>query len=172
MPFGALAPMHVDMRASRARPCTRTCARAHPRPSCIQGTVEFPSSGVYQFLCNFSMVTTAFVWIDGHLVCQDGKAYTVAVGNYDNPLPIQPAKILPFRAHVMYNGCTTESCRNRCDPSTIEAVSVGCFDDSGHQCGYTALGSNAQNSWQGAGRHAPACDGRPPRDRRCASVRL
>ena len=102
------------------------------------------------------MVTTAFVWIDGHLVCQDGKAYTVAVGNYDNPLPIQPAKILPFRAHVMYNGCTTESCRNRCDPSTVEAVSVGCFNDSGHQCGYTALGSNAQNSWQGAGRHAPA----------------
>jgi hypothetical protein len=134
----------------------RACARERTHTSRLfQGTIQFGASGVYQFQCNFSMATTAFVWIDGHLVCQDGRAYHVDVGNYDNPLPIQPEKTLPFRAHVMYNGCSTGSCRNQCDPSTIKAVSAGCYDDTGHQCGYTTLGRISNNSWEGAGAKLP-----------------
>mgnify|MGYP004087362583 CR=1 FL=1 len=33
--------------------------------------------------------TTAFVWVDGHMICQDNHAYNVALGSGDNPLPIQ-----------------------------------------------------------------------------------
>ena len=41
----------------------------------ITGTVTFPSAGLFDFQCTFQGTTLGFVWIDGHLVCQDGNAY-------------------------------------------------------------------------------------------------
>jgi hypothetical protein len=35
----------------------------------IEGTLLFNTSGVFEFYCNFSLTTTAFVWVDGHMVC-------------------------------------------------------------------------------------------------------
>ena len=34
----------------------------------IEGTISFNTSGVYEFNCTFGRTTTAFVWIDGHMV--------------------------------------------------------------------------------------------------------
>ena len=40
----------------------------------LEGTIDFNASGVYEFFCNFSLTTTAFVWVDGHMICQDNHA--------------------------------------------------------------------------------------------------
>ena len=108
----------------------------------IEGTIEFNASGVYEFYCNFSLTTTAFVWIDGHMICQDNHAYVVDPKVMDNPLPIQgqdagkATKTLPFRAHIMYNGTVPAPV---CDPTTIRDITaIGCFNDTAHQCGYKA----------------------------------
>jgi hypothetical protein len=47
----------------------------------LVGSITFPSGsgGTYEFDCSFANTTMAFVWVDGHLVCQDGNAYQVAV---------------------------------------------------------------------------------------------
>ena len=29
-----------------------------------------------------------FVWVDGHMICDDGHAYKVGAGQSDNPLPV------------------------------------------------------------------------------------
>jgi len=117
----------------------------------IEGTISFNVSGVFQFNCSFGRTTLAFVWIDGHMVCQDGNAFLPAPGTMDNPLPIQgnddgsPMKTLPFRAHIMWNG---ETAAPRCDPQTVKpGASLGCFNDTGHQCGFTNAGSFKDNSW-------------------------
>lgn len=70
----------------------------------LLGTVAFAKpSGVYQFNCTFSDTSTGFVWIDGHLVCNDGNAYRQKWDENppDNPLPI--ARPLPFRVHITSN---------------------------------------------------------------------
>ena len=97
------------------------------------------------------------------MICQDNHAYNVALGSGDNPLPIQgqdggkPGKTLPFRAHIMFNGSVPKP---KCIPSTVEASEVvGCYNDTGHQCGYEMLQSlpktnshrNAATECAGAG---------------------
>lgn len=70
----------------------------------LLGTVAFAKpGGVYQFNCTFSHTSTGFVWIDGHLVCNDGNAYRQKWDENpsDNPLPI--ARPLPFRVHIASN---------------------------------------------------------------------
>ena len=108
----------------------------------LEGTIDFNTSGVFEFFCNFSLTTTAFVWVDGHMICQDNHAYVVDPTVMDNPLPIQgmdagmSVKRLPFRAHIMYNGTKPKPL---CDLSTVKPSDIGCFNDTGHGCGYTAL---------------------------------
>lgn len=108
----------------------------------LEGTIDFNASGVFQFFCNFSLTTTAFVWVDGHMICQDNHAYVVDPTVMDNPLPIQGTdagtrvKRLPFRAHIMFNGTKPKPL---CDLRTVEPSYIGCFNDTGHDCGYTML---------------------------------
>ena len=83
-------------------------------------------------------------------VCQDNHAYVVDPKVMDNPLPIQgqdagqPGRTLPFRAHIMYNGTKPAPL---CDLSTVAATSIGCFNDTNHQCGFTADGTDPKNDW-------------------------
>jgi len=38
----------------------------------LSGSLSFPPAGaVYHFACNFTEGTMAFVWVDGHMICQD-----------------------------------------------------------------------------------------------------
>ena len=46
----------------------------------LEGTIRFPSAGIYAFNCSFALTSTAWVWVDGHLVCQDGRAYLPDTG--------------------------------------------------------------------------------------------
>ena len=54
----------------------------------MTGTLNFPlGAAEYNFSCAFGNTTSAFLWIDDHLVCQDGKIYTaVPVARTDLPL--------------------------------------------------------------------------------------
>ena len=102
--------------------------------------------------CDFEGTTLGFVWIDGHLVCHDGHAYTTeGPGNMDNPLPINvfnlsrgPVASLPFRAHIYRTPAVTDR--------TVECGSLaskGCYNDSNHnQCGFNSVGSAASNTWR------------------------
>lgn len=86
---------------------------------------------------------------------QDNHAYVVQPEVMDNPLPIQPAKTLPFRAHIMYNGSVPKP---RCDLASIHAVqSLGCYNDTAHQCGYKMVeSSRTANDWDFAARGCAA----------------
>jgi len=69
----------------------------------VYGTVYFPSNGSWIFDCAFVNTAVGFVWIDGHLVCQDGNTYNVSAGAADNPLPVRTAaggRGLAIRAHM------------------------------------------------------------------------
>jgi hypothetical protein len=83
----------------------------------LVGTIEFPTmmttssddnvrkdESVYAFDCRFSHTSTGWVWIDGHLVCQDGNPYQHR-DEVDNPLPIQRSgkRRFPFRARITSN---------------------------------------------------------------------
>eukprot|EP01051_Picozoa_sp_SAG22_P013178 SAG22_NODE_1450_length_4395_cov_19.169926_1_plen_72_part_00 len=36
------------------------------------GTIDFPAGGgVFRFDCNWTVATMGYVWVDGHMVCQD-----------------------------------------------------------------------------------------------------
>ena len=79
----------------------------------LVGTISFPASGgVFHFNCSWVGTTVGFVWMDGHMVCQDGHAYHPDSGSTDNPLSINllPGQTkgvvssLPFRAHLYYSG--------------------------------------------------------------------
>ena len=52
----------------------------------LHGTIELHGAGSWwNFSCDFGNTTVGFVWIDGHLVCQDGKAYAQpSPGSTDN----------------------------------------------------------------------------------------
>ena len=73
----------------------------------------------------------------------------------DNPLPIQgldagkAVKRLPFRAHIMFNGTKPKPL---CDVSTVVPSDMGCFNDTGHGCGYTML--NVPNPEQNSHKYA------------------
>ena len=79
----------------------------------LVGTIFFPASGgVFHFNCSWVGTTVGFVWVDGHMVCQDGHAYHPDSGSTDNPLSINlladqtkgVVSSLPFRAHLYYSG--------------------------------------------------------------------
>lgn len=79
----------------------------------LVGTIAFPAGGgTFHFNCSWLSTTVGFVWVDGHMVCQDGHAYHPGSGTTDNPLsvnvlPNQTKGVissLPFRAHIYYSG--------------------------------------------------------------------
>eukprot|EP00750_Incisomonas_marina_P011382 INCI16371.1.p1 GENE.INCI16371.1~~INCI16371.1.p1 ORF type:complete len:914 (-),score=108.51 INCI16371.1:2333-5074(-) len=119
----------------------------------LLGTVDFPGGfvdgGLYEFNCNFFNTTLGFVWVDGHLVCQDGNAYTNSDDEIDNPLPINmfhdsllgPTDSLPFRVHVYYNANASVGV----DPNSV--ASAGVFNDTGHHCGFEQRGQMESNDW-------------------------
>ena len=125
------------------------------------GTLQFPKDGgVFRFDCNWTDATMGYVWVDGHMVCQDAHTYKPGAGSTDNPLPVNTFKrskgivhSLPFRAHFYYNGQGSpapplESCTG--------LRSVGLFNDSNHQCGFKQVGGmNMHNDW---GVAASTCD--------------
>jgi hypothetical protein len=76
-PADAGLSLKIWDNTARAGPPKTSTVLAHPNftvPSSgpfaadIEGTIEFNASGVYEFYCNFSLTTTAFVWVDGHMV--------------------------------------------------------------------------------------------------------
>lgn len=71
--------------------------------SIVSGTITFPSLGLYSFQCQILHTSMRFMWIDGHLLCQDGHVYNITHSSTDNPLPIRRRKTFPFRAHVYKN---------------------------------------------------------------------
>eukprot|EP00051_Salpingoeca_urceolata_P014957 m.191191 g.191191 ORF g.191191 m.191191 type:complete len:939 (+) comp18245_c0_seq1:119-2935(+) len=111
---------------------------SRPWSAYVSGTITFPAPGVYKFDCSFVQTTMAFVWVDGHTVCQDGNVYDNPAGSTDNPLPINRTLTLPFRAHVYNDIVGNASCTGS---------AAGCFNDTGHQCGFTGKGSAAGNDW-------------------------
>ena len=118
----------------------------------LVGTVSFPpTGGVYHFACNMTAGTMGYVWVDGHMVCQDNITYKSYGGGATNPLPINTfenlskgvVKALPFRAHLYYSGPRQKQV---CKPS-----SIGVFDDANHQCGFKSEGVFLNtNSWENA----------------------
>ena len=48
----------------------------------LVGTLSFAKSGIYQFNCQFFYTSTGWVWVDGHLVCQDNNCLL-----YTSPSP-------------------------------------------------------------------------------------
>lgn len=79
----------------------------------LVGTISFPvQGGMFHFNCSWVDTTVGFVWVDGHMVCQDGHAYHPSDGSTDNPLSINllpnqakgVVSSLPFRAHIYYSG--------------------------------------------------------------------
>lgn len=63
----------------------------------MTGTLTLPlGSTEYNFSCAFANTTSAFLWIDDHLVCQDGNIYTaVPVARTDLPLKRLSKAALP-----------------------------------------------------------------------------
>ena len=65
-------------------------SRSLPTGTAIElvGTLTLPKGGdALNFSCAFANTSYAFVWIDDHLVCQDGRAYTtVPTSRVDLPL--------------------------------------------------------------------------------------
>jgi hypothetical protein len=83
----------------------------------LVGTLAFPpGGGMFHFECTWTNTTVGFVWVDGHMVCQDGHAYRPDAGKIDNPLPVNlfnrtkgVVASLPFRAHVYSGGGTADT---------------------------------------------------------------
>jgi hypothetical protein len=133
------------------------------------GTLAFPATGgVFRFDCNWTHVTMGYVWVDGHMVCQDPFTYKPGAGTTDNPLPVNTFKrskgivpSLPFRAHFYFNGQTSPPAPpppNRPKMACTGMHSVGVFDDHGHKCGFKqAGGMNMGDDWAVA---AAACSSR------------
>eukprot|EP01060_Flectonema_neradi_P036810 TRINITY_DN719_c0_g2_i1.p1 TRINITY_DN719_c0_g2~~TRINITY_DN719_c0_g2_i1.p1 ORF type:complete len:809 (+),score=122.46 TRINITY_DN719_c0_g2_i1:62-2428(+) len=75
----------------------------------VTGTITFPSYGWHNFSCAFSGTSLAVVWVDGHMVCTDGKHYSKwnstqqRLGDSDYPINIRTKKDLAFRAHLYRN---------------------------------------------------------------------
>ena len=45
------------------------------------GTLDFPATGgVFRFDCNWTVATMGYVWVDGHMVCQDAHTYKPGAG--------------------------------------------------------------------------------------------
>ena len=63
----------------------------------LLATLQLPLTGEYNFSCAFANTTAGFLWIDDHLVCQDGKVYTtVPVARTDLPLKRLSKPSLPM----------------------------------------------------------------------------
>jgi len=112
-----------DVQLSLKRESTTATTNSN-EPGCflsgeLVGTLQVyftaPGKSVwYEFDCRFEKTSTGFVWIDGHLVCQDSNAFRPnPPGFVDNPLLVSPrhqeasghnySRSLPFRAHIMSN---------------------------------------------------------------------
>ena len=79
---------------------------AKPFSGTLIGMLQLPKPGVYQFLCDFSRTSIAYVWVDGHMVCHDGNSMNVEPGSDDNALPVDSesaGRWYPFRIHLYYN---------------------------------------------------------------------
>ncbi len=60
------------------------------------GTLKLPAgSAEYNFSCSFGNTTMGFLWIDDHLVCQDGNVYKPPVSRTDLPLKRLSKALLP-----------------------------------------------------------------------------
>ena len=85
--YGNTALAGTPSSTSVASSATIALAAA-PSSGELSGTLTFPASGTYEFTCNFTGTTTGWVWVDGHQVCNDGNAYKLGAGSFDNPLPM------------------------------------------------------------------------------------
>lgn len=128
------------------------------------GTLQFPAAGgVFRFDCNWTGATMGYVWVDGHMVCQDAYTYKPGAGSTDNPLPVNTFKrskgivpSLPFRAHFYYNGQGAPGPSKGPVLACTGLSSIGLFNDSHHQCGFKQVGGmNMHNDWEVA---ASTCD--------------
>eukprot|EP01052_Picozoa_sp_SAG31_P033603 SAG31_NODE_3820_length_3852_cov_4.934985_7_plen_139_part_00 len=69
-------------------------------------TLELPPIGEHNFTCTFVNTTAGFLWIDDHLVCQDGEVYTtVPVARTDLPLKRLSKAALPVVLRFLGEEC-------------------------------------------------------------------
>ena len=92
----------------------------------LTGTVQFPTDGAIVITCSFSNTTSAFVWIDDHLVCQDENVYHPPPGSTDNPIFVSQNRSYTIRAQVYFKAA--QDC--------VPVASFGCFNDSQHECAF------------------------------------
>lgn len=90
------------LRSSVVRGAVIEVTADGPGSAELVGTIAFPAAGRFGFDCGFTAAAAAFVWIDGHMVCQGGGVYAPAPGSMDNPLWVRRLKPVPFRAHAYY----------------------------------------------------------------------
>ena len=91
----------------------------------VSGTLTFPSLGLWSFDCDFVGTNVAFLWVDGHLVCQDGNTYQVAASSTDNPLPVRRVTTFAFRIHVVKDAGAAASVAVRWAHRPLLASGVG-----------------------------------------------
>ena len=54
---------------------------AEPFSAELVGSIAFPvHGGVYHFDCNWTEATMGYVWVDGHMICQDAHTYKPGAG--------------------------------------------------------------------------------------------
>jgi Trehalase len=101
---------------------TTPTKQATPFSAELYGSLVVPPQGAtYQFFCSWLGSSMGFVWVDGHMVCQDGNTYQTNADDMDDALPMNNnnnirdghhksgssrgiVKQLPFRAHFYFNG--------------------------------------------------------------------
>lgn len=80
------------------------------------GTLELPQGSTeYNFSCSFANTTMGFLWIDDHLVCQDGNIYKPPVSRTDLPLKRLAKASLP----IVLRAYTAPSQRSRGNVSFV-----------------------------------------------------
>ena len=85
--YGNTALAGAPTVTSKGAPATIDLPSA-PSSGELTGMITFPKNGTYEFVCSFTGTTTGWVWVDGHQVCNDGNAYKLGPGSFDNPLPV------------------------------------------------------------------------------------
>eukprot|EP00660_Eupelagonema_oceanica_P008709 gene8709-22011_t len=125
-----------------------TLRSAEPFSAEALGAMTLADGAQYRFTCDFGEAAVAFLWVDGHLVCETGAyaAKGTVNGVDNNPLRKLSKAVVPVRLELYYSPETWGGC--------VGTSAVGCFDDHNHQCKFTPLGRDGANDW---GRAADKC---------------
>ena len=80
--YGNMALAGTPLRSTVLNSTAVALPLGAPLSAELVGQVAFPADGaVYHFDCNWTGTSMGFVWIDGHMVCQDGHTYSPGAGD-------------------------------------------------------------------------------------------